>query len=576
MKRIWTSFGMGLALAVALSALSFAQPMAGGMPNPRDISGRPLPDRSLPVGVVTVRVARKNLGNPVAGAELVAIVEAAGGDSRKRTAKTDGEGRATFEGLAPGSRFHAEVLVDGETVKTAMLTIPESGGIRVMLVGGLGPEPEGGGAGGADDDGGGTAGGPRFTLGIVSGTAVMDAELSPGTIRVTARDGTDRPLVGQSVELGLVAPGGQIDVTRAVTDATGVATFSHVGEDKGEGKGKGKPAPAADGAEPDKAPSGVAAAVVMSMGEMRFGTDGFTMPPKGGVRVELRVPEKTSDPAVIVVGPGGRLILQLRDDALGFIETLPLQNPSGKIFDPGVGGIEVPLPSEATNAEGGEGEHKIEVRKGIGVAVHGPIPPRRPMLDPNQKSPDEITFGFILPIRGSTLKFEQRFPNGMGEFTFITEQLAGLSIDSSQLTGRQERELGGKKYWLMRGEPVPAGGTLRFSVLGLPAADDTGKIVAAVLSIGLLLAAILLSRNPGSEGDSARTQERDRLVERREKLFAELVAVEARRARGAATASPPSSPSASAPATPERDDLVRRLENVYRDLATLDDRRAAS
>jgi hypothetical protein len=574
---------------LGLPAKGDGQPMAGGrMPNPRDISGHPLPDRGMPVGMVTIRVARKSLANPVTQTEIVAIVQAEGGDSRKRTAKTDDEGRATFDGLAPGSRFHAEIQVDGETVKTDTFTIPQSGGIRAMLIGGLGPAPQSNEpSSDAPEDGAeGASDGPqrpRFTLGVISGTAVTDASLPSGTVVVRALNEVGGALARQAIELGKIAAGGGIEVLHATTDAAGVAQFTDVGKPApaaapdpaaaraGAQKGSARtptraPAEGTPGAPAEVKPE-IAAAVVMAVGSIRFGTEGFTIPAAGGVRVELRVPERTSDSSVLTIGSGGRVILQLRDDALGFIETLPLVNPSGKIFDPGPGGIEIPLPSEAVNAEGAEGEHKIEVRKGIGVAVHGLIPPRRPPLEANQKSPDEITFGFVLPVRGSTLKFEQRFPNGLGEFTFVTEQLVGLSIDSTQVTGRQERELGGKKYWLMRGEPVPPGGTLRFSVMGLPAADDTGKIVAAILALGLLAAAIVLSRHPDSPGKSARVEERGRLVERREKLFAELVAVESRRAQAAEAAAPRSSP--------DRDDLVRKLENVYRDLATLDERRAS-
>ena len=43
--------------------------------------------------MISVRVARKMPANPVADVEVTAIIRNAGGDMRKRTAKTDGEGR---------------------------------------------------------------------------------------------------------------------------------------------------------------------------------------------------------------------------------------------------------------------------------------------------------------------------------------------------------------------------------------------------------------------------------------------------------------------------------------------------
>jgi hypothetical protein len=221
------------------------------------------------------------------------------------------------------------------------------------------------------------------------------------------------------------------------------------------------------------------------------------------------------------------------------------------------------------NAEAAEGGHKIEIRKGLGVAVHGIIPPHRPQAaDPNRKSPDEVTFGFVMPLTGSTREFEQPFALGLGEFTFITEQVPGLRIDSPQITGRQDRELGGKKYWLMRGEPIPPGGTLRFVVRGLPAPDNTGRIIAGVLALALVAAAVIFGRKSGAPQKKGVASEREQLVQRREKLFADLVLLETRQ-RAAGGAEPRETANRSG-----RGELVQKLETVYRDLAALDERHA--
>ena len=77
------------------------------MPNLAEIVGRPLPDNGMPAGTVSVRVARKMPSNGVAGAEVSAVIKNAGGDLRRRTEKTDADGRALFEGMAPGDEFNA-------------------------------------------------------------------------------------------------------------------------------------------------------------------------------------------------------------------------------------------------------------------------------------------------------------------------------------------------------------------------------------------------------------------------------------------------------------------------------------
>ena len=539
-------------LAVGGVARAQPQPMGtgtapgGGMPDLASISGKPLPDRGMASGTVMVRVARQIPANAVAGIEVIAILQAAGGESRKRTAKTDAGGRALFESLPPGQRFHAEVTVDGEKLTTDDFEIPTVGGIRTMLIAGLTAGGGGTAATASGDPEDGTAGDPKakpFTLGVTTGIVRRAPELPSGTIVVNAVDENGKPLAGKTIELGAVRTGGKVEVSTQVTNAEGLARFDTAST----------PAPGSSGPKAGD----VGAAVVMEHDDLRVGSDGFALPPTEGVHVDLRVPVRTNDPSVITIGPGGRIILQLRDDGVSFIETLPLLNLTDKLFDPGPGGVEIPLPKEFTGADGAEGEHRIEVRKGIGVAIHGRIPPFRPQLpDAARKSPDEVTFGFLMPVSGSTRNFEQRFPNGLGEFTFITEQIEGLTIDSAQITGRQEREANGKKYWLSRGEAIPPGGTLRFTLRGLPAADTTGRNIAGVLALGLLAAAVVFGRRPRRGAKAAGPSERERLVQRREKLFAELVGAESRGDRAA------------------RSELVQKLETVYRDLAGLDERHA--
>ncbi len=552
-----------VALALALMGVPLpaqSQPMAGvntgAMPDLSAMSGKPLPDRGMALGTVTVRVARQTPANPVPNAEITALVEAPGGETRKRTAKTDATGRALFDALSVGHRFHAEIVVDGEKLSTETFPVPDVGGVRTMLIAGLGKA--GGKAAGPGAAGPGAAGGDKgqpFSLGFISGAAQPAPELPAGSVQVLALDENGRPLAGKTIELGYIRAGGQVEVARQVTDADGITRFANIG-----GRAA-KVAGAAGGSS--GAPTGdIGAAVVMQHGEMRLGSDGFTLPTTAGVKVDLRVPIRTADPSIITIGAGGRVILQLRDETVSFIETLPLENHSDKLFDPGPGGVEIPLPTEFINAEGAEGEHKIEIRKGIGIAVHGPIPPRRPQVpDPNRKSPDEVTFGFLLPATGSTRDFVQRFPNGLGEFTFITDQLPGLTIDSQQISGRQDREVGGKKYWLMRGAAVPPGGTLRFKVRGLPAPDNTGRVVSGSLALALVGTSILFGRRRPNRDGREGPGERDRLVQRREKLFSELLAMETRETPDAGDRT-------------GRAEVVQKLEAIYREIAVLDERHA--
>jgi hypothetical protein len=124
------ALGMLLATAGASSRAS-AQGMSTGtqMPDPKQMSGRPLPVGDLPVGTVTVRVVRGSMANVIANQP----VELSGGPSTL-TVKTNEQGRAEFSGLRPGTTVKAVASVGGERLESQEFAVPAAGGIRVALV----------------------------------------------------------------------------------------------------------------------------------------------------------------------------------------------------------------------------------------------------------------------------------------------------------------------------------------------------------------------------------------------------------------------------------------------------------
>src|SRR5207253_692618 len=155
------------------------------------------------------------------------------------------------------------------------------------------------------------------------GTVEPAPSLPDKTLEIRAFDEKGKPLAGHKVLLGVVSQSesGGIKVVHGKTGADGTAKF--------EGLTTG---------------AGVGYAAVIDFRGMRLGTRPFTMPDSGGIRAEIRALERTADPAVIAIGGGGRIILQMHEDALQVLEMLPLENRSSKIFDPGAGAIEIPLP----------------------------------------------------------------------------------------------------------------------------------------------------------------------------------------------------------------------------------------
>ena len=546
------------ALLLAAPAAA-AQPMmkggGGGMPDLSQIVGRPLPDRGMPTGTVSVRVARKMPANAVAGSEVSAIIKNAGGDLRRRALKTDDSGRVLFEGMAPGDEFRAEVNVDGEHLQTDAFTMPSEGGIRTMLISGV---AGGGGAAAAESEGGAAAGEAppagagkdqrAFALGATAGAAAEDASLPVGTLDVHMRDEADAPIANHPVMLGIVNKQGEVDVKRGSSDATGTARFTGLPAGKQTGY-----------------------AAVIEWHGLRLNTSPFAMPDSSGARAEIRALARTADPSVVTIGAGARIVVAVGgDDRLEILEFLPLENTSERMFDPTPGALEIPLPTGFTGAQPRENDRKIDVRPDHGVAVHGPIVPKRSQLGvgDNEREANEVVFGFVLQYRGDSYDFSQRMPNGLAPAVVVTDQkLAGLTVSGPGVGPREERVLGGHKYWVMQVAAIPAGGALTFALSGLPSRSKFWHYFSGGLAAAMILLTIAFARRPGGGAAGKRAsivEERARLVEKREALFTELVSME-RKARAAETPI----------AAGQREQVVARLERVYQDIAALDEPRAA-
>jgi hypothetical protein len=102
------------------------------MPDASAMSGVPLPAPELPNATVTVRVVRERMGNNVPDQ----VVTLRFGTSA-RTATTDAQGRAQFEGIPPGTVVQAIATVDNETISSQQFSVPGRGGVRVALVAGI-------------------------------------------------------------------------------------------------------------------------------------------------------------------------------------------------------------------------------------------------------------------------------------------------------------------------------------------------------------------------------------------------------------------------------------------------------
>jgi len=99
------------------------------MPDMKQMSGIPRPVTDLPDRAISVRVIRGDLSNNITNHPVQLRV-----GSKTLTEKTDASGRAEFKDLPAGEPVTATTDVDGEHLESQQFPVPQSGGVRLMLV----------------------------------------------------------------------------------------------------------------------------------------------------------------------------------------------------------------------------------------------------------------------------------------------------------------------------------------------------------------------------------------------------------------------------------------------------------
>lgn len=120
--------GVVVLLALIGSAWPSSAAAQIAMPNPKEISGVPLPAADVPAGSLTVRVIRGGFDKNVADQPVLFVV-----DGKSQTVKTDAQGRAQISGLKRGATIKASTVVENETLTSKDITIDNTG-LRVVLV----------------------------------------------------------------------------------------------------------------------------------------------------------------------------------------------------------------------------------------------------------------------------------------------------------------------------------------------------------------------------------------------------------------------------------------------------------
>jgi hypothetical protein len=409
----------------------------------------------------------------ISGADVLGSWTTPNGKTKTSTVKTGNDGRAIFSNVPVGSTFTAKTTVEGEALATQAFVVPDQGGTRFLVIVGGEPAqamgaamapPASGAAGNAE-----AHGGQPQQLGIRSGKVEASDDVKAGSVELKVEGADGKPVAGVGVDMGHAAGKG-VESAHAVTDGNGVAHFAGL-----------------------KADSTTIYAAVIAHDGMRVGTPTFGLEAKRGAAGEIKLPGRTDSLSALRIASSSRMLVELREDAIGLLQNLVIENTSDTIFDPGPRGLFIPLPEGFTGAEKLPGGNDIEIKEGVGAFLHAPILPAESM-----GASAQVRLGYVLATHETReLEIVLPMPIGLqgGLVLVPADHPIGLSAPGLR-TRASERDENGNELRIFELDAVPAGQALRLTLVGLPTHSQTGRWIAAMLAGLLVAGGIVAARLP--------------------------------------------------------------------------------
>jgi len=358
----------------------------------------------------------------------------------------------------------------------------------------------------------------------MSGIPMPTPGVPAGSVSVrVVRGDLSNNVVGQRVELHGLA------TRAATTDESGRAVFS--------------------GLQP-----GSSVHAMAEVDGQRLESQTFDVPANAGVSV-LLVAGAPGAPAAAMPVPGlaegevafssnSRIQIEFNDDTLEVFYLLELTNPSSAPVTP-VSELMFELPEEAQQPATLEGASTQVTVRGRSVSIAGPVPP----------GSTPVRLAFSLAPAGPERTIVQKLPAAWTPVQVILAKAGDARIGSPQFARTEERAGDGQAFILGTGGTLPANQPLTLSLSGLPSRSHWGRNVSLGLAVLILVAGFWAAASArGSSGDVGR---RGALVERRDRLMADLVRAEEQRRAGALDERRYAA---------RRADLVAQLERVYGEL----------
>jgi hypothetical protein len=123
-----------IASAAMIAALALL-PAAPAVAQPAEAMGQPLPDATLRDGTVGVRVVAGDRSKPVQGIDVMLRITPPDGTSPEleQRARTDADGRASFNNVSPNAMVQAAVSGEEGEMTSSRFAMPGTGGARLLM-----------------------------------------------------------------------------------------------------------------------------------------------------------------------------------------------------------------------------------------------------------------------------------------------------------------------------------------------------------------------------------------------------------------------------------------------------------
>lgn len=339
-----------------------------------------------------------------------------------------------------------------------------------------------------------------------SDTVEEDATLPSGSLVITVKDVQERPIPGAPVKLKIltssVARGDAREEKSVTVDASGTARF--------DGLAVG---------------SATTYTVVTTRGPAGFTVGPFALGAERGKRVGIHAYEVSTSIDEVLVGMQAAVYVSLREDALSVEHLFSVFNLGPVAWAPNVT-FSLPNGFKAfTKQEASEEAMQFFEVKDRGAALRGTVGPGR----------QDATFRYQVPLEGKeTQTIEIELPPRVAQTRVMSEASRSMGLSVAGFPPAEKSQNRDGKRILITGRQVAReDGGLRklvITVTGLPT-PGPGRWIAAGLTAAAILGAVayVYQRRKDRELDD---DAREDLVEAREALIGEIVALERARRRG--------------------------------------------